>query len=145
MRIYSLYDIKGRYEINIISSINDFDKLINLNDNVIRDRLSFWFENKHNNSKYSCVGFLYYMMTGINFSPVISWNFQKTFDKNNYIYLSSTKNTKDFHCALYIEEYDIYLSQFGNGGEIVLTKLDNMARYFETDKIEYVTMLQPDI
>ncbi len=139
LQLYNLFDEKGSYSVNVINSETDYKF-----DHDTTARLKYWIQSKKGNVGYSCIGFLYYLTYGVDVSPATTWDIQFTNRPNNLVYIYSSKNIKNFHCALRIQELDLYLSQFGNGGSQILTSLENMQRFFETDSIKYITSLKPN-
>lgn len=134
-------DAIGEYKIKIISKKTKVDKDLD-------NKLKKWITKYKYNSKYSCVGFLYYMIHGKDFNPTKEWTVKLSDKQTPYVKICTDENNLDFHYALYISKLDLYLSQWGNGGEIILASMEHMQRFFLENKksinIKYVEDLQPD-
>ena len=117
-------------------------------------RLAEWMDMYLGLHSYSCAGFLYYMMTGKPYPPPRSWETFSSGQRTHYLLLTE-KNPRsplgdhhksvlqNFHFAMYIPELHLYLSQFGNGGEIVSCGLEEMHKFFKTDKVTYIDSMKP--
>lgn len=133
---------------NVISTSND---LINAGinpTNILIYRIDTWMKKYRYNPKNSCGAFMYYMMYGEDFSTPDFWLCWPIETKTNYILLTQTKNIigkANHHYALYLPEIDKYLSQWGGKQDpiLILSTLQEMIDFFETDTIQYITKLDP--
>jgi hypothetical protein len=147
-----MHDSRGNYT---MVTINNYDQVpLPI---LIRERLKEWFKSYYTLHTYSCAGFLYYMMHGKHFpSPKLWQTFPIRDVRNgqsndrarlsNYVLLTAYHPRpvqEDFHFALFVPELDSYLSQFGNGGRIIIGSLDEMNRFFNTDKVTYISDMTP--
>jgi hypothetical protein len=121
-----------------------------------RQRLEEWQKGFHRQQFFSCKGFLAYLVAEHRpadanfFASAAGWNV--TVEKNveaiqaqplvpRMVALVPHGN----HVALQAHTHtDTFLSQWGNGGEVVLSDLRAMQRFYETDEaLRVITSLVP--
>jgi hypothetical protein len=121
---------------------------------LLKKRLSHWLDTKSGLKSYSCMGFSYFITTGVDFPPVKQWNVFFSDTPTDLIRLTSSVNPKDFHQAIRLPKdvrvegisgnvESLYLSQFGNGGIVVVSTLKVVNSFFETDTMQYVKSMRP--
>jgi hypothetical protein len=110
----------------------------------IRERVKVWFEGKyHLDKRFSCGGFLYYISHGTLPLPVPKYWASEDSEKVTNMILLNNEHKKGHHFAWYLKELDLYLSQYGNGGEIVLSDLEDMQQFFKTTNFTYIKYIEP--
>lgn len=120
----------------------------------IYSRMRDWINTHYANPRYSCAGFFYYLTHGPDQLLDIAKNTHiiPSLEPNDYVYLSQL-HCKDgihtqegdvypFHYAIFIKDLGLYVSQFGNGGPIVLCDLAAMHAYFDTTTLTYIRSLE---
>lgn len=144
MYYYNIKNKKEEYSLLVIESVFELEL-----DEILNSRFNYYLRLYKNKDKSNCASFLYYMINGEYPNKKIkSWKPIYSNVPTNYFLLLDDGNEKEnlklnYHFALYLPENGKYLSQFGNGGSIVLTNLKNMQSFFETKKIRYISNLQP--
>jgi hypothetical protein len=147
MYVYNLKDKKGEYKLNIIEKDSDIEiSLENQKLKKIKNKLRYWFKNYYEKKNYSCGNFLYFMIHSKNVKDNKHWKVIYSKKESEYVLLkddNDKENKNKYHFALYLPELDKYLSQFGNGGLIVLSNLDEMHRFFDTNSLYFLETLFP--
>jgi hypothetical protein len=141
MYYYKLKDAKGEYRLQIIERANEIQI-----SKEYRERLRNWLRLYYDNERYSCGDFLYFMINEeICFSHK-NWIVSYSIEKTDYVLIKDDKekeNNSNYHFALFIPEIEKYISQFGRGGLLVLSNLEEMHRFFDTNRTYYIKNLKP--
>jgi hypothetical protein len=116
----------------------------------IVQRLTIWFEGGYQSDKlFACGSFLYFMNVGqLPIPHPRHWSSESSLDITHLVLLLDDPDCKkhirgNHHYAFYIKDVQLYLSQYGNGGCIILSDLEDMQKFFETKQIVYLTNIEP--
>lgn len=116
-------------------------------DAIILNRLNAWFTRYCGQREHSCGSFLYWMMTGMDPCPIPPfWTSYPSEEPTNWILLDDRESTTpgtNHHYASFLPEIQCYVSQYGNGGAVILSDLTDMQTFFETTTVEYIATMQP--
>lgn len=114
-------------------------------DEVLIDRACDWFKYYYGDVQQSCAGFLYWNMKGILPSqPPPFWETRPSVEPTHFVLLDDRHASgKNHHYALFVPTIGCYLSQYGNGGAIVLSDLLDMTSFFETPTLEFIAEMHP--
>lgn len=136
--LMTLTDEKGPYVINVVRWAEDVDL-----PEPYKSRLLHWMQCYYLDSKNSCIGFLYHMMYGEELYHAHGVNMTPSLKPTDYVYLSKRHcDNSYFHYAMYVPTLQLYISQFGNGGAVVICDLEAMHRFCNTDTLAYVDTLE---
>ena len=143
----SLQDKTGAvYKVQCVDSAKDCASL--LPSLAQATRASTWLSKYQGKTQYSCAGFAYWMQGSD--ATACSPDHWSVFPASNatrtsVVLLSSTTRPENFHFAVRVEgaPAESYVSQFGNGGSVVVTGLNEMHRFFETDTVVGVVRMSP--
>ncbi len=102
-----------------------------------------WITQYAGKPEFSCIGFAYFCLKHIRIEKIDSWTIIHNQKPTCIIELNSSSNKRDFHFAVRLDD-DRYLSQWGNGGVIVISSLTEMHTFFQTDTIQWVSDISPD-
>jgi len=110
-------------------------------DEIILERLQKWY---NRNANTACGGFLYWMMTNTELSsdPPFWWIY-KSNTPTCYVHLHDGQVGNNQHYALFLPEINLYLSQYGKDGAVILSDITDMTEFFETTDMDFVSALQP--
>ena len=159
---YPLVNNKTHHTIQLLDYNDTFIKQLNESQN---HQLKIWMKKYYGDNKLSCRGFAYFIMKSnqkednyydneidldldltSSLWSVRLYNLEQKrlelLEKIEFPYIISFE--KGNHFALRLEE-NLYLSQWGMGGDIVLSDLDAMQCFYTTDEIgDLVTIMVPN-